>query len=100
MKTVVIKAFNGKGEHKQLAGEREEQKPESITEALKLHGEEYVLKRYWADHVIVVQNQIRTGSAPKAEVFKSALIAEAAKDRAAGDPSLYNRLLQLGVSKS
>lgn len=99
MKTVTIKAYNGKGEDKVLAGEREVQKPDTIPEALTLHGNEYVLKRYWADHVIVVQNQIRTGAQPKAEQFKQALIEEATKDKAAGDPSFYNRLVQLGVIK-
>ena len=100
MKTVVIKAYDGKGENKQLAGEREVQKPESLAEAVKLHGnEEYVLKRYWNSEVIFVQNQLRTGSASKAEAFKTALIGDATKDKAADDPTLFNRLVQLGVIK-
>ena len=99
MQNVIIKAYNGTGKDKVIAGEKESSKPDNITEAVELYGGEYVLKRFWADHVIVVQNQIRTGGTSKAGRFKQALVEEALKDKNEGDPTFYNRLVQLGVIK-
>ena len=88
MKVVTIKAYDGKGESKVLAGEIEFTKPETLAECVQVEGgdESKVLAHYWSAKVIAEQNKLRTGGVSKAEKFKAALIETAKADKAKGDP--------------
>ena len=75
MKLEKIQAFNGTGTTKVFAGEKMEERPENVQEALVKYGEEKLLAYAWASHTIVVQRQIRDKSADSAKNQLSALEA-------------------------
>jgi hypothetical protein len=93
---VTIKAHNGVGDKKTLAGEKEVQKPLDVSEAVELYGPSEVLAGFWASYVIDVQREIRGGG----KVSKlNKLIARARELKAAGDDELFNELVSLEIIK-
>ena len=75
MKSVVIKAFNGTGKDKVLAGERTVDMPETTEEAVKLFGEEDTLDYITSSYTIEIQRQIRAGTTMSARQQLRALEA-------------------------
>jgi len=75
MKNVVIKAFNGTGKDKVLAGERTVDMPETTEEAVKLFGEEDALDYITSSYTIEIQRQIRAGTTMSARQQLRALEA-------------------------
>jgi len=75
MKSVVIKAFNGTGKDKVLAGERPVDMPETTEEAVKLFGEEDTLDYITSSYTIEIQRQIRAGTTMSARQQLRALEA-------------------------
>lgn len=75
MKKVVIKAFNGTGKEKVLAGEREVDMPENVDEAKELFGEDDALDYITSSYTIEVQRQIRAGTTMSARQQLRALEA-------------------------
>jgi hypothetical protein len=73
MKLEKIVAYNGTGTSKVYAGEKMEQRPEKVDEALTLWGEEKLLAYAWSSHAIVVQRQIRDKSSDSAKNQLAAL---------------------------
>jgi|KBSMisStandDraft_5_1062788.scaffolds.fasta_scaffold221620_1 hypothetical protein len=75
MKSVVIKAFNGTGKDKVLAGDRTVDMPETTEEAVKLFGEEDTLDYITSSYTIEIQRQIRAGTTMSARQQLRALEA-------------------------
>jgi hypothetical protein len=75
MKSVAIKAFNGTGKDKVLAGERTVDMPETTEEAVKLFGEEDTLDYITSSYTIEIQRQIRAGTTMSARQQLRALEA-------------------------
>jgi hypothetical protein len=75
VKKVTIKAFNGTGKDKVLAGERAVDMPETTEEAVKLFGEEDALDYITSSYTIEVQRQIRAGTTMSARQQLRALEA-------------------------
>ena len=99
MKKVTIRAHNGRGEDKVLAGEQAANQPETLEEAIAEYGADTVLGRFWDSHVIFVQNQIRTGTGHGTKSKVNALVVAARKQKAEGDSDLYNQLVYLEIIK-
>ena len=99
MKTVTIKAFSGSGDNKVFAGEETANKPDTLEEAAKEYTDEVVLKGFWKSHVIYVQNRIRTGGGTSYKSQVNTLRALARKQKAEGDSTLYDQLVQLEIIK-
>ena len=75
MKSVVIKAFNGTGKDKVLAGDRTVDMPETTEVAVKLFGEEDTLDYITSSYTIEIQRQIRAGTTMSARQQLRALEA-------------------------
>lgn len=99
MQKVTIKAYNGKGESKEFAGEKEVNRPTTVDEAVEMFGSERVLKGFWASEAIHVQNQIRTGTGHSPRAKLNTLVEEARRQKATGDSRVYDRLVALELIK-
>lgn len=69
---VVITAHHGTGDKKVLAGNRTEEKPETLNEAVEKYGEAVLLELAWQSHVINVQRAMRARTEPQTNtaIFK------------------------------
>lgn len=92
MKKLEVKAYNGTGTTKTLAGIKTVDMPENCEEAVKLWGLEKTMEHIKASYVIEVQRQIRAGTTVSAKSQLNMLIATAATD-----PKVAELLKQAGI---
>lgn len=98
MEKITIEAFNGVGEKAVKAGEREVEKPTSFQELVDNFDEAEILKGFWKSYVIDVQRELRaTTNGPTMKAKVNSIIEQAKKEKAAGDPTLYDKCVELGV---
>ena len=97
---MLIKAFNGIGNKKVFVGETEVAQPTNLDEAVKTYGSDKVFKGFWKSEVIAVQASIRLGANGKGGGVRAkvdSMITMARQEKANGDSTLYDKLVDLAV---
>lgn len=98
MEKYVVEANSIVDGKKQPAGKKEIDKPNSLTEAVKVYGSESAfLHLAFRSHVIDTQRQIVNGTGTSDRSVVKALIAKARELKISGDTSLYDQLVHLKV---
>ena len=98
MHKVTVKAYNGSGDSKTFAGEREVDCPDTLEDATMLEGGDVkkVLSAYWSSKVIDIQRQIRSGTTVSAKAQLNMLLAKAKTDPCSPSLECSGRIVESG----